>query len=126
MTQEQTAQVTEAILRKVRQTLVVKNAHYASEEDKLWNFKTQAAFESKKGSQVCFSHLMKQMTTMLKACNSPMELTFGTATQEGILQKPVDAICYIILLVCNWIDEQYEKERVQAVIDDLFPKEESK
>jgi hypothetical protein len=35
-----------------------------------------------------------------------MTLEFGTGTQEGILQKPVDAIAYLCLWVCLQMDEQ--------------------
>jgi hypothetical protein len=106
MTEDKVARVAEAILTRVRETLVSKNAHYATGEDKLWNFKTQAAFEAKRGSEVCLSHLMKQMTTILKASRHPMPLEWGTGRQEGILQKPVDAIAYLCLWVCLQMDEQ--------------------
>lgn len=106
MTQEKVSQVVDALLERVRRTLVTKNAHYVSADDKLWNFKRQAAFEEKRGSEVCLSHMMKQMTTILKASRNPMPLEFGTGTQEGILQKPVDAIAYLCLWVCLQMDEQ--------------------
>lgn len=106
MTQDKVAQVTERILDRVRKTLVVKSAHYASSSDKLENFKIQAAFEGRRGSEVCLSHMMKQMTTILKASRNPMPLEWGTGTQEGILQKPVDAIAYLCLWVCLQMDEQ--------------------
>jgi hypothetical protein len=106
MTQDKVAQVTEQLLDRVKRTLVQKNTHYVSADDKLWNFKTQAAYEGKRGSEVCLSHLLKQMTTILKASRDPMPLTFGTATEEGILQKPVDLIAYLCLWVCLQMDEQ--------------------
>jgi hypothetical protein len=106
MTQDKVAQVTEQLLDRVRKTLVVKNQHYAIGENKLWNFVAQAAYEGKRGSEVCLSHMLKQMTTILKATRSPMPLTFGAASEEGILQKPVDLIAYLCLWVCLQMDEQ--------------------
>lgn len=98
--------IAEIMCQKVLQTLTVKNSHYASGSDKLWNFKTQAKFEGRRSTEVCQSHMGKQFTTMLKASRDPMPLTFGTATEEGILQKPIDLMVYAILWVCNEMDEQ--------------------
>lgn len=127
MTTEQSNQIADLFLQKCAKVLVQKNQHYAQKDDKLWNFRTQALYEGRTPSQVNLSHMLKQMTTMVKATNRPMPLTFGTATEEGILQKPVDLINYAILWVCNLITEEAVRTgaTVQDIVDRIV-KEESK
>jgi len=119
MTTPQANQIATLFLNRASSALIQKNAHYALTDDKLWNFRTQANYQELTPTQVCMSHMLKQVTTMLKATNNPMPLTFGTGPSEGILQKPVDLINYAILWVCNEVVREADDTgcTVQEVID---------
>ena len=119
---EEFDRVVERRIGLIRQVLGVKAGEYATEADRLHNFKQGAALLRVSPSEACLSYMSKHLVSVIDLVKS------GNATQTQIDEKVGDAINYLILLeateaeartwrgqgpeASHWLTEKDAKETV--------------
>ena len=91
-------------LDKIKNTLISKGTEYASNADRLHNFKRAARFMGKTPEAACWGFAMKHLTSIADMID---QIDAGTCPSQAVVDEKLgDAINYIILL------ETIVKERI--------------
>jgi hypothetical protein len=107
MTNTELLQLRQEFQEKEARLLGTKNADYATEDDRLWNFRAQAPLQGMEPSQVALTHLLKHIITIAKAVmNGEGEWVWETEKGEGLKQRFADARCYLLLLAACLEEER--------------------
>lgn len=82
---------------KIREVLSSKQKEYATDHDKLHNFKEGARIDGKRTSaQVCWGYILKHLTSIHDIVN---EIAAGNTAKLPLIDEKIgDAINYLILL----------------------------
>lgn len=100
MTHEQFEKILNERFEKCKATLLRKSKEYASNDDKLHNFKVAANFVSCGPDGALWGFLVKHLVSV-----RDMILSDTIPSQEMIDEKIGDCINYLILLEAIWIDQ---------------------
>ena len=96
MTNKKFASILDQRIIKIRSVLSAKACEYASDDDRLHNFKKAACFTRETPSQVCTGFFLKHLVSVLDIVEEYARLDFRKS--ELVDEKIGDAINYLILL----------------------------
>lgn len=85
-------------LERICETLKSKGEQYATEADRLHNFKRSAAFTGKTPAEVCVGFMVKHLTSVMDMVDEQSGPTPRRITRDRIDEKIGDAINYLIIL----------------------------
>lgn len=120
-TQEDLNEVVEEFTEHSADLLVRKGQEYATEEDRLKNFRTVAEMMDLDPTEVCMNYLLKHMQSLALAVRTG-DYDWNWRTDdgdEGLKQRVADGINYLFLLAAILeAKEGYRREGARYVEDD--------
>ncbi|MGB9886736.1 MAG: hypothetical protein ACPLRW_07060 [Moorellales bacterium] len=108
MTREEFAELHNEFVARETDLLGLKAKEYSDGDDRLWNFRVQAALEGRRPSEIALSHLNKHITSICLAVRTDRgEWVWRTAEgHEGLKQRFADARNYLLLLAACLEEER--------------------
>ena len=95
-------QVLESRLEKIRTVLASKGREYASDTDRLHNFKRAAGITGESRWQVCVGFMAKHLASVFDLVEAR---TRGAAVDPAVLDEKIgDAVNYLILLEALFLE----------------------
>ena len=92
-------------ITKMQDTLDSKGKEYASDEDRLHNFKSSEQFSDREAAANCWGFLVKHLTSLRDIVNRYED--FGVMPTPGTIDEKIgDAINYLVLLEAIFRENQ--------------------
>lgn len=110
MTPENFEQLLRERIQKIRSTLGMKDDEYATDDDRLHNFKMAARIDNETAVQVLWGMFKKHLVSLMDMINGIMSLS-----ETLIDEKCGDSINYIILLEAIF-KETLQRQQVKSIV----------